>query len=47
MEVAIPRSKNLVRSTMPELIALKLLALATRGLQTIQIIKTKIERTKT
>ena len=34
MEVVITKAKNLIRRTMPELMALKLLALARRGLQT-------------
>ena len=47
MEVVISKSKNLIRSTMPELMALKLLALARRGLQTSPNIKIHIEKTDT
>ena len=45
MEVVISTSKNLIRSKMPELMALKLLALARRALRTSPNIKIYIERT--
>ena len=44
MEVVITKYKNVIRSTMPELMALKLLALARRGLQTSPNINVQIER---
>ena len=47
MGVVISKSRNLVRSTMPEFMALKLLALARKGLQTIPNIKIHIEKTDT
>ena len=44
MGIVISPSTKIIRSTMPELIALKLLALARRGLQTSPNIKIQIEK---
>ena len=44
MGIVISPSTKIIRSTMPELIALKLLALARRGLQTSPNINIQIEK---
>ena len=47
MEVVITKYKSLIRNTMPELMALKLLALARRVLRTSPNIKIQIENKDT
>ena len=48
MEVVLTKSKkNLIRNTMPELMALKLLALVRRALRTSPSIKIQIEKKDT